>query len=241
MFNQTFVEEGGHTRKPYTVGLSLLLQMALLCLLALAPLIYQQGLPGAQLKSILAAPPAPPRTTPKVLTKPLPVVTKRSFNSARMIAPVVIPKQLPTFNDAPAAPNLGTSDLPGVGSDAGTPLLLYGSEAAPKPAPPPVAASEGKPKTMRVGGRVAEANLIHRIQPLYPPLAKSARVQGTVEFTAIISQDGRVEHLQLVRGHSLLVNAARDAILQWRYQPTLLNGKPTEVITQITVNFTLAP
>jgi protein TonB len=84
-----------------------------------------------------------------------------------------------------------------------------------------------------------EANLIRKVQPAYPPLAKSARVSGTVEFRATISKDGNIEGLTLVRGHPLLVNAAREAVLQWKYRPTLLNGQPVEVITDITVNFTL--
>jgi protein TonB len=92
---------------------------------------------------------------------------------------------------------------------------------------------------VRIGGGVSEANLIHRVQPPYPPLAVSTRVEGTVEFTATISKEGTIENLQLVRGHPLLVNAAREAILQWRYRPTLLNGEPVEVITDITVKFTL--
>jgi protein TonB len=91
-----------------------------------------------------------------------------------------------------------------------------------------------------VGGGVSEANLIHRVQPEYPPLAKTTHVEGTVEFTATISKQGLIENLQLVRGHPLLVNAAREAILQWRYRPTLLNGEPVEVITDIVVKFTLS-
>jgi protein TonB len=90
-----------------------------------------------------------------------------------------------------------------------------------------------------MGGQVAEANVIRRVEPLYPLLARTARVQGTVQFTAVISKEGRVEKLQLVRGHPLLVNAARETILQWRYRPTMLNGQPVEVVTSITVNFTL--
>jgi protein TonB len=64
-------------------------------------------------------------------------------------------------------------------------------------------------------------------------------VQGVVEFTAVISKRGTIDNLQLVSGHPLLVAAAREAILQWRYKPTLLNGEPVEVITNIVVNFTL--
>jgi len=108
------------------------------------------------------------------------------------------------------------------------------------PAPPPPPKPKGPTGPVRVGGRVAEANLIRKVQPVYPPLAKSARVQGTVEFTATISKDGNIENLTLVRGHPLLVNAAREAVLQWKYRPTMLNGQPVEVVTDIIVNFTLS-
>jgi protein TonB len=91
-----------------------------------------------------------------------------------------------------------------------------------------------------LGGRVAEANLIRRVMHVYPALARSARVQGTVEFTALISKEGNIENLQLVHGHPLLVNAAKEAVLQWKYRPTTLNGEAVEVITDIVVNFTLA-
>jgi protein TonB len=85
------------------------------------------------------------------------------------------------------------------------------------------------------------SQLVHKVQPAYPEMAKQVRVQGVVEFTAIIGKTGNIEHLQLVRGHPLLVKAAEQAILQWKYKPTILNGEPVEVITDIVVNFTLTP
>jgi protein TonB len=93
---------------------------------------------------------------------------------------------------------------------------------------------------LRVGGNVQAANLIKKITPVYPALAKSARVQGTVRFQAIIGKDGTIQNLQLVSGHPMLVQNATDAVKQWVYKPTLLNGEPVEVITQIDVNFTLS-
>ena len=108
-------------------------------------------------------------------------------------------------------------------------------------APPPPAATKTEQKgPVRVGGNVAAANLIRRIQPVYPPLARTVGVQGSVEFTAKISKEGNIENLTLVRGHPLLVKAAQDAVLQWKYRPTLLNGQPVEVVTEITVNFMLS-
>jgi periplasmic protein TonB len=92
---------------------------------------------------------------------------------------------------------------------------------------------------VRIGGQVAQANLIRQVQPVYPALAKSARVQGSVEFTATISKEGEIENLQLVHGHPLLVNAAREAVSRWKYRPTLLNGQPVEVVTDVVVNFSL--
>jgi TonB family protein len=92
---------------------------------------------------------------------------------------------------------------------------------------------------VQIGGKVPEANLITRSEPTYPPLAKAARIQGTVEFTATIGPDGVIKNLQLVRGHPLLVNAAKEAVLQWKYRPTLLNGDPAAVIAPVLVNFTL--
>ncbi len=92
---------------------------------------------------------------------------------------------------------------------------------------------------MRVGGNVQRANLIRQVRPRYPALAKQARIQGTVILEAIISKQGSVENLRVVKGHPLLIQSALNAVKQWRYKPTVLNGVPVEVITRITVNFNL--
>ena len=87
---------------------------------------------------------------------------------------------------------------------------------------------------------LAEANLLHKVQPLYPAVARAARIQGPVELRAIISKAGTIENLVVVRGHPLLVASAIEAVRQWRYRPYLLNNEPIEVETEITVNFVLA-
>ena len=84
------------------------------------------------------------------------------------------------------------------------------------------------------------AKLIRQPKPVYPPLAKQARIQGTVRFNAVIGKDGTIQNLTLVSGHPLLVPSAQDAVRQWLYQPTTLNGEAVEVVTQIDVNFTLS-
>ncbi len=88
---------------------------------------------------------------------------------------------------------------------------------------------------------ITETNLLNKVAPAYPPLALSARVQGDVEFTAVIGPDGHVQSLTLVTGHPLLVNAAKDAVLQWAYEPTVLNGQPVSVATDVLVPFRLPP
>jgi TonB family protein len=93
---------------------------------------------------------------------------------------------------------------------------------------------------IRVGGNVQAANLIRKVIPVYPTEAKKAGVQGTVRFQMILGTDGTVQHLQVVSGDPLLVDAARDAVQQWVYKPTLLNGQPVEVVTTVDINFTLS-
>ncbi len=91
-----------------------------------------------------------------------------------------------------------------------------------------------------MGGNVQQANLIRQVKPPYPHLAKQARIQGAVVLEAVISKQGGVENLRVISGHPLLIQAALDAVKQWKYKPTLLNGEPVEVVTTVTVNFNLS-
>ena len=95
------------------------------------------------------------------------------------------------------------------------------------------------PRRIRVGGAVQASRIIEAPEPVYPPEALAARIQGTVRFDADIATDGTVANLTLVSGHPLLVPAAMDAARQYVYQTTLLNGEPAEVVTTIDVTFTL--
>jgi TonB family protein len=98
----------------------------------------------------------------------------------------------------------------------------------------------GPPQRIRVGGNVQQANLIQKVQPVYPPQAKVDRVQGKVRFTVLIGKDGHVQNVDLVSGEQVLADAAKEAVSQWVYKPTWLNGQPVEVVTQVDVNFTLS-
>lgn len=79
--------------------------------------------------------------------------------------------------------------------------------------------------------------MIRQVKPVYPPLAKQARIQGVVVLEAVISKQGTIDNLRVITGHPLLIQSAIDAVKQWQYKPTLLNGEPVEVVTTITVNF----
>jgi periplasmic protein TonB len=94
-------------------------------------------------------------------------------------------------------------------------------------------------QTVRLS-HMSEGDLVHKVVPTYPPLARTARIQGAVILQAMISKSGAIEHLRLLSGHPMLAGAAIEAVRQWRYRPYFLNGEPVEVETQITVNFSLA-
>lgn len=238
MFNQTFVDGAGKTKKPLTIALSVVFEIAALCILILIPLVYTQALPVAQLRNLLVAPAppvaSPPTPTAKVQTK----ASVRRLNTTQLLAPVVIPKRVNPINESAPAPDVGVVGSTG-NQGVGSPVPDLIGVLPPAGSPPPASAPLKPPSGPIRVTQVSEANLIRKVQPVYPQPARSAHIQGAVEFTAIISKEGNIEHLQLVRGHPLLVNAARDAVLQWKYRPTLLNGKPVEVITDIIVNFRL--
>jgi hypothetical protein len=127
--------------------------------------------------------------------------------------------------------------------DAKKSQTVSGLAPPPPPPPAPPAAQTGGPATptrIRVGGQAQQGNLITKVDPVYPPLAIQARISGQVRFAVIIGKDGNVLNVQLVSGHPLLVAPATEAVKQYVYRPTLLNGNPVEVITQVDVNFSLS-
>jgi TonB family protein len=111
--------------------------------------------------------------------------------------------------------------------------------AITKAQPPPPLASSSTSGRIKVAGNITAGTMITQTAPIYPPLARQARIQGNVILHAIIDRAGKVAELEFVSGHPLLVQAAMDAVRQWRYKPTLLNGDPVEVDTTITVTFTM--
>jgi len=119
-------------------------------------------------------------------------------------------------------------------------VYLAMAQESQKDTPPP-AVSAAVPQRIRVGGNVLQAKILHIVQPLYPAIAVAAHITGTVVLHAIIARDGTVQQLEFVSGPPLLMKASMDAVKQWVYAPTTLNGHPVEVDTTISVVFTLGP
>jgi periplasmic protein TonB len=119
------------------------------------------------------------------------------------------------------------------GARDGLAASLFSGAHPVMPAAPP------KPAHMFRTSSMLEGSLVRRVDPVYPVLARSARVQGPVVLFATISTTGTIENLRTISGHPLLVGAAINAVKQWRYRPYILNGEPIEVETEITVNFVL--
>ena len=204
------------------------------------PLIYTQGLPAIHLVSI-GAPIGPPRGRQPATGAHHQPTNPSQSNLFRgiVVAPPTIPSQVShvvddaSAQDAPPCPTCVAGST-GSMSDGNSIINSFGANAniAPPPRPP----TAHPPRI----SHMMEGNLIYRVQPVYPPLARAARIQGSVQLRAIISRTGTIENLQAISGPPMLVGAAIDAVRQWRYRPYLLNGDPVEVETQVTVNFSLS-
>jgi len=230
--------------KRATIPIAYIIECIIVGVTVLVPLIYTEALPKAQLMTFLVAPPPPPPPPPPPVAAAPVRAVRRVTAEDIMRAPTVIPRTVKKIIDEPepiqsaAVGVVGgvPGGMPG-GSPGGVLGSIISSVAVAPPPPPPKATT---PKRIRVGGQVEAAKAIFQPKPEYPPLAKMARIQGTVRLEAIISRDGTIQDLKMISGHPLLVKAALEAVQRWRYQPTLLNGEPVEVVTEVDVTFTLA-
>lgn len=225
-------------RRSWTTLTSFGLQAIVIGLLLMIPLLTTVGLPVSRSVSTPLGffrhdPGPPPQTS---ATRRNSVVSVVPY-TGRIMAPSRIPTTI-ARTDGPITPSAGPDGGiyvgPSVGNGPEFPLPGFGGTRTllPVPAPPTI-------KREFRTSRMLEGSLIRRVQPVYPPLARSARIQGSVVLAAIISKDGSMENLKLISGHPMLVPAALQAVSQWRYRPYVLNGEAIEVETQITVNFIL--
>jgi periplasmic protein TonB len=240
MFGDSLLDSAwtGHTRRGWTTLISFVAQALAAVVLLVLPLFYTQALPQLQLTARLVSPtppPAPPAAGPIRNSHPN---SSNVSSDGHVIAPRFVPREIVTL-DEPSAPPPTNISGPGVigstGTDRNGVLHLIESGLGTVVSPPPTNAAH-PPRV----SRMMEGNLIYRVQPQYPPLARQARIQGLVVLRAMISREGKIENVQVISGHPMLVKSAMDAVLQWRYRPYYLNGEPVEVETQVTVNFTLS-
>ena len=247
MFEDSLVESAGRikTKTKYTTVVSLLLQFMLIGVMVLIPLIYTEALPSQTLHTLLVAPPPPPPPPPPAPAAPKVIkVVQTNIINGQLRAPVKVPTKIAMIKEDEAPPPVAsTGGVQGgvQGGVAGGTMggVIGGMIGSTTPPPPPQPKVAAPVQRIRVSSGVAAGNLINKINPIYPTMAKTARIQGSVILQATISKSGAIENVHSVSGHPMLVPAAIDAVRQWRYRPYLLNGEPVEVETQITVNFTL--
>jgi len=238
MFADSLLESHfDRTHRGWTTLASFALQMMGFAVLLMLPLIYTEGLPKLHLLSIGAPIGRPPGRPP---AQPHSGIRQAQSNLFHRI--VVAPQSDPiggkplvedsSAEDAPPC-DICVPYSPGQISSTNAVIRSLGTLTIAPPPTPPTA------RPPRIS-HMMEGNLIYRAQPIYPPLARSARIQGQVFLRAIISRTGTIENLQAISGHPMLIPAALDAVRQWRYRPYVLNGEPVEVETQVTVNFSLS-
>ena len=216
-------------RKWYTLPLSLLSHSAIVIIIVALPILAPAVMPSVFADDdpawiIKVLPPPPPPPAPRVnQSKPM-----ADPNLAPTVAPDSITREnpdLPAFVEKPIPGVIGGADLENVFNAPPPP---------PKPAPPAIQ------QPVRPGAGIRAPQKLREVNPVYPPLARAAGIQGIVIIEATISADGRVVDARVLRSMPLLDQAALEAVRQWEYTPTMLNGAPVPVIMTVTVQFTLS-
>lgn len=235
-------------RRTLATVLSILLQSLLVGGLLLVPLMFTETLPRQQLLSFLVAPPPPPPPPPPAASEAAAKNLQRvesDLMDGQLRTPSRIPQKVQMIREDEAPPALSSGGVIG-GVPGGIPGGQLGGviggiiSSTSTLSSVPKLAAPAAPKRVRISQGVTEGRLIQKIEPAYPTLARSARIQGEVVLSAIISKTGEIQNLVLVSGHPMLVPSAIQAVKQWRYRPFLLNGEPVEVETTITVVFQLS-
>ncbi len=225
------------SRRGLTTLTSLGLQVLFVGALLILPLLRPSGLPlfrqlstPVSLGRPLGEPPSVrPHAGTNIIAPTNPPIILRPASRFRSDTPIVSDDSPPQVG--PTGPYVAGPSGPG--SPDGLRNALGTGPRPIMPTVPPVA------PPVHVS-HMSEGDLVHKILPTYPPLARAARIQGQVVLQAVISKQGFIENLRVLAGHPMLAPAAIEAVRQWRYRPYVLNSEPVEVETQITVNFSLA-
>jgi protein TonB len=252
MFEQSVLEARVLTARPLSLAMSLAGQAFLITAAVLLPLVHPDVLQRAAFWiPVTGPPPAYHAPAPAILDVVRSAAAPRVFVGRGLVEPSRIPETITLLQDS--MPEVGSGAVgpaTGVPGGFGPPGAASGVMNSITILPPPVVpapvqtAVKDVPKQvtisrLTIGGNVQAAKLILAPQPVYPPLAKQARIQGVVRIGALIGTDGKIASLRIMSGHPLLVGTAMDAVKRWVYRPTLLNGDPVEAVTEITVTFTL--
>lgn len=240
MFADSMLENSWaqHSRRSWTTVTSFAIEAVLVALLMILPILRTVVLPTSRTVST-------PITLGRLAEPSLqvhaqragPTVLLRYFDPKTLMLPSHFHNPIPNGDEQASVeqpPGLGGDRFAILGGPNGLPLPISGGTHPVMPVPAPATVTH----TFRPS-RLLEGSLIRRVQPVYPPLARSARIQGAVVLFAVISKSGTITNLRAVSGHPMLIPAAIEAVEQWRYRPYILNNEPVEVETQITVNFVL--
>ena len=217
------------SQKWYTVPVSIIVHTAIIAAVIIIPLMAADVLPTppGMMNAFVAAPPPPPPPAAPAAPKPVMDVNPNA-------APVEAPKEIKAETGIEQAKGVVGGVEGGVVGGVTGGIVGGLSEAPPPPPPPPP-----PPAPVRVGGNIKQPTKVKDVKPVYPAIAQSARVQGVVIIEATIGPNGSVQEAKVLRSIPLLDAAALEAVRQWQFTPTLLNGVPVPVIMTVTVNFTL--
>ncbi|MGH9603317.1 MAG: energy transducer TonB [Terriglobales bacterium] len=244
MFETAMLDSTARSRaqRRWTTLLSIAVQVVLVGGLLLLPVISPDSIQRLRFAERIIVP-AVKASGPELAAAPDRGTPTTTSNSERpvLLQPPNVPEDIitgetdvpvPSSSDIPARPCLGICGTGG-GSEYAVPGGLGPNFV------PTVRETASPPKRVIVSV-LDPGFLLRRVQPVYPPIAKQAGIQGAVVLRAVIGRDGEIQELRVVSGHPLLSSAAKDAVAQWRYRPYMLNGAPVEVETQVTVNFYLS-
>lgn len=240
MFADSRLEASWAERTPriWTQLTSFAVQATVTGILLLIPLIRPIALPFLRPLATPVMLTPPPGTPPTVQSRSVVRPAESNLAHGALVMPRTIPTYIRDIKEESGPPQVALSGpyffgSTGTGSPEEILHSLGNSSALPVPRPPAVT----HPPHL---SHMMEGNLIRRVQPDYPLIARSARIQGQVLLAAVISKEGQIENLRVLAGHPMLVRAALEAVSQWRYRPYILNSQAVEVETQITVNFLLS-
>jgi protein TonB len=238
MFEDSTFESGGRIKNKsrYWMIFTFITNGSILLLLILIPLIYPEALPKAALQMALVAPPPAPAPPPP--PQPVAVVhvapVKSEMMNNQLVAPRQIPKDIMQVKEKEApVQSFGVAGMEGLGSSGSNMMSgIFGGSGTTN-------VKAATPKKVAISAGVMQGMLLQKTTPVYPPIAKAARVSGTVVLQATISKTGTIENLHVISGPAMLQQSALDAVKQWRYKPYELNNEPVEVETTVNVIFTL--